>query len=422
MSHLIGPPSPRATVFSSEGELPSSAQLHYDLFMNRRHFFAASAAALATPSIARGDKLRVAVIGHTGRGNFGHGLDTVWLNVAETEIVAVADADAAGLEKAKAKLKVVAGFADYTKMLAEVKPDIVAVCPRHADQHHAMSLAAIEAGAKGVYVEKPFARTPAEADELVAACAKHGAKLAVAHRNRYHPTLAAIDKLIADGKLGQLLEIRGRGKGDRRGGAEDLWVLGSHTLNLVTYFGGAPKSCSAVMKKSGKLVTKADVIDGAEGLGKLAGNELHARYQLESGLTAYFDSIADDGTKNAGFGLQLIGSEGIINIQCDRNPLAHLVPGNPFQPTAEPRPWIPITSAGAGESEPDPDTVAGVHNHVVPARDLIAAIRDDRDPLCSVHEAAMTVEMICAVFESHRQSGEAVAIPLEQRENALGLM
>ena len=24
------------------------------------------------------DRLRVAVIGHTGRGNYGHGLDTVW--------------------------------------------------------------------------------------------------------------------------------------------------------------------------------------------------------------------------------------------------------------------------------------------------------------------------------------------------------
>ena len=29
---------------------------------------------------------RVAVIGRTGRGNYGHGLDTVWLNLPETEV------------------------------------------------------------------------------------------------------------------------------------------------------------------------------------------------------------------------------------------------------------------------------------------------------------------------------------------------
>lgn len=385
--------------------------------MNRRHFLASTTTAAAAASALAADepKVRVAVIGHTGRGNFGHGLDTVWLNLPETEIVAVADADDAGLAGAKKKLKVAAGFADYRKMLAETKPDIVAVCPRFADEHAEMTIAAIEAGAKGVYVEKPFARTPTEADKILAACEKHGAKIAIAHRNRYHPTLAEIDKLIADGKIGNVLEIRGRGKGDRRGGAEDLWVLGSHTLNLVHYFGGKPLSCSAILKKDRKPVTKADVIEGAEGLGKLAGNEVHARYQLEGGLTAYFDSIADDGTKSAGFGLQIIGSEGIINIQCDRDPLAHLSPGNPFQPAGEPRPWIPIASA-------DPETVANVHNHVVPARDLIAAIREDREPLCSAREGAMTVEMICAVFESHRQGAKAVAIPLEQRENALGLL
>ena len=68
-------------------------------------------------------------------------------------------------------------------------------------------------------------REPAEADELIAACDKHGAKIAVAHRNRYHPALKQIDQLLESGQLGRLLEIRGRGKGDRRGGGEDLEVV-----------------------------------------------------------------------------------------------------------------------------------------------------------------------------------------------------
>lgn len=390
--------------------------------MNRRSFLAASAfAAASAPSLlaAPAGKHRVAVIGHTGRGNFGHGLDTVWLKIPETQIVAVADADEAGLKKELVKLKADQGFTDYRKMLAKVRPDFVAVCPRHAGQHHDMALAAIETGAKGVYIEKPFCRTPAEADSLTAASRKHGAKIAIAHRNRYHPALQVIDKLIADGGIGKLLEIRGRGKGDRRGGDEDLWVLGSHVLNLICYFGGIPKSCSSVMLKDGRRVTKADVKDGAEGLGPLAANELHARYEMSRGAFATFDSIANDGTKGAGFGLQLVGSEGIVNIQCDRKPVAHLIPGNPFQPTDKPRPWIPINTSGVGVTENQPEVVDQVHNHVIPARDLIDAVTKDRKPLCDANDGALTVEMICGVFESHRQGGRAVALPLAERGNAL---
>ncbi len=389
--------------------------------MNRRTFLAASATAVSLPTLAKSlvKKLRVAVIGHTGRGNFGHGLDTVWMGLEETDIVAVADANAQGLANAKKKLKVSKGFADYRAMLKEMRPDIVAVCPRHADQHHDMVFAAIEAGAKGVYIEKPFVRTPAEADSLIVACKKHGAKIAVAHRNRYHPMLKVIDKFIADGKLGKLLEIRGRGKGDRRGGAEDLWVLGSHVLNLIHYFGGAPRNCSARLFQNGKPVTAAEVKPGNEGLGPLAGNELHARYEMARGVMAYFDSIANDGTQNHGFGLHLIDSKGILAIRNDRHPLAHFVPGNPFGPTVETRPWIPFTTAGLDKKQPNLKMIDDLVHHVTAARDLVSAIRDNREPLCNVHEGAMTVEMICGVFESHRQGGRAVAIPLKERGNAL---
>ncbi|MDA9859055.1 Gfo/Idh/MocA family oxidoreductase [Rubripirellula sp.] len=391
--------------------------------MQRRSFLAASALWLAnsTYGIERDTtaQRRVAVIGHTGRGNYGHGLDVVWKRIPEAQIVAVADGNAAGLAKELKKLGVDQGYTDFRKMLAEVKPEFVSVAPRHADQHHDMALAAIESGVKGLYVEKPFCRTPAEADSLIAACKEHHAKLAVAHRNRYHPTLAQIDKVIDSGELGKLLQIRGRGKGDRRGGGEDLWVLGSHILNLIHYFAGAPTSCSATMLLNGKPVSARDVQPGAEGLGPLAANELHARYETKKGIVAYYDSIANDDTGGNAYCLQLIGSKGIVTLHIDRDPVAHLTPGNPFHPTSTPRPWIPITTAGVGMPESQPEKVAEVHNHVLAVRDLIEAVDRDREPLCGVHDGALTVEMICAVFESHRQGGKSVQFPLQERGNAL---
>jgi predicted dehydrogenase len=397
--------------------------------MQRREFLAAAgsfAAATLIPSrraVAEtaAKKIRVGVIGHSGRGNYGHGLDTVWLDLPETEIIAVADADPAGLKAALAKLKVTEGFSDYRAMLAAAKPDVVAVGPRHVDQHADMIVAAIEAGARGVYVEKPFCRTPAEADRILAACASSGAKVAVAHRNRYHPALAAIDKLIADGGIGKVLELRGRGKGDKRGGSEDLWVLGSHVLNLIAYFGGAPRSCSAVVKQNGELVTKAHVKEGPEGIGPLAGNEVHARYEMERGPIAYFDSMADDGTRSEGFGLRIVGGDGVIDLKCDKLPLAHLYRGNPLAVSARPQAWVPIGSAGPDVPEPRTDLGDYVGHHVGPCRDLIACLGTDREPLCGAKDGATTVEMISAVFESHRQQSAAVTFPLKERGNPLSL-
>jgi predicted dehydrogenase len=390
--------------------------------MNRRHFLATTAAsslAFAVGAAEPARKVRVGIIGHSGKGDYGHGLDTMWLKLPETEIVGVADLNPAGLAKELTKLKATCGFADYREMLAKAKPEVVAIGMRNIELHRDVALAAIEAGVRGIYIEKPFCRTLAEADEIVAACAKARVKLAIAHRNRYHPTLPVVEKLVKDGTIGKVLEIRCRGKEDARGGSLDLWVLGSHLLNLATVFAGKPVACTATVLQDGKLVTKADVKDGAEGVGPLAGNEVHARYETERGVPVFFDSIANAGDRAAGFGLQLIGTKGIIDLRIDEHPVAHLLPGNPFDPVKEPRSWTPITSAGLGQPEPIADVKEQAGGHLIPGRDLIAAVREDREPLCSAADGRVTVEMICAIFESHRLGGQRVTFPLTNRQNPL---
>jgi len=285
-----------------------------------------------------------------------------------------------------------------------------------------MILTAIEASARGIYVEKPFCRTPAEADELVAACAKRNVKLAIAHRNRYQPSIAAIAALVKDGAIGRLLEIRARGKEDDRGGAQDLWVLGAHEMNLIHFFAGKPVACTATLLQDGRPVTRDDVKDGAEGIGPIAGNEVHARFETERGIPAFFDSVQKAGAKNAGFGIQLIGTGGVIDFRFDADPVAQFREGNPFQPTAEPRAWVPISSAGIGKPEPIPNAGKLTMTHVTPGRDLIAAIREDRAPLCSAEDGRVIVEMISAVFESHRLGGTRVPFPLRTRQAPLSLL
>jgi len=394
--------------------------------MRRREFLAASlatsAALVASADDAPKQKVRVGVIGHTKRGDYGHGLDAMWLKLPETEIVGVADADPTGLAAAKKRLKVEAGFDDYKAMLKETRPQVVAVCPRHVDQHHDMILAAIDAGAVGVYCEKPFCRTPAEADAILAAADKKKVKVAVAHRNPYHPAMAVVKKLMDDGAVGKVLELRGRGKEDTRGGALDLWVLGSHIANMAAVLGGKATACSASVLRKGKPVVKADLKDGAEGVGPLAGDEVHARFEMDRGFPFFFDSVADAGDAKAGFGLQVIGPKGVIDLRADREPLAHLIEGSPFNPTKEPRAWVPISSDGVGKPEPVATMAADLAAHLLAGRDLLAAIKEDRPPLCDGTAGAATVEMICAVFESHRLGGQRVPLPLKTRANPLTLL
>src|SRR5262245_20899578 len=143
-------------------------------------------------------------------------------------------------------------------MLDKEKPHIVSVADRWLDQHKEMVIACARAGAS-IFLEKPFCPTLADADEMVTACEMHHVKLAIAHQTRYSPRLQRVKELIADSKLGTILELRGRGKEDQRGGGEDLMVLGTHIMDLMRLLAGDARSCLSRILVNGKPATKSDI-------------------------------------------------------------------------------------------------------------------------------------------------------------------
>jgi predicted dehydrogenase len=379
--------------------------------MKRCVFLVALVFTVASLAAQTADRpLTVGVIGHTGQGNYGHGEDTVWLKIPQTKIIAVADADPKGLAEAAKRLGGVQAYADYKVMLASAKPDIAAICSRHIHEHRDMIVAAIEAGVKGIYIEKPFVRTLAEADEIVKLCADKGVRLAIAHRNRYHPVVDVVKKLVASGEIGELKEVRVRGKQDQRGGGLDLWVLGGHGFNLATLFTGPAISCEATIHVEGRPATKADIRPGDEGVGLIVGDEIHARYETKSGIPLYFDSKKGKPAKGTPFGARLIGTKGVISLQIDEEPLAILERDGVK---------TPITTAGIGKPEPIKDIrqVNGGHHGAV--RDLLAAIAEKREPLCGPEAGRETVELTLAVFTSFAAGGKKVALPLAGRAHPL---
>lgn len=92
--------------------------------MKRREFVKTTAAgltALATAGTAcakgKAPRYRIGVIGRTGRGNYGHGLDVVWNDIEQAQVVAVADENPQGRADTAKKLNAPRTYADYRKML-----------------------------------------------------------------------------------------------------------------------------------------------------------------------------------------------------------------------------------------------------------------------------------------------------------------
>ncbi|MHC4594203.1 MAG: Gfo/Idh/MocA family protein [Planctomycetota bacterium] len=394
--------------------------------MRRRKFVKNAAVGLAALASgrpqranAKGSKYRVAVIGRTGRGNYGHGLDVVWNDIDQARVVAVADEDSKGRAAAAKRLKAPKAYADYREMLEKERPQIVSAAPRWLDCHHDMVLACAEFGCH-VFLEKPMCQSLEQADEMIAAFEKRNLKLAIAHQTRYSPALQYVQEFIADGKLGDILELRGRGKEDRRGGGEDLMVLGTHIMDLMRFFAGDAQWCFARARDARKSVTKSEVRDGAEGIGPLAGDEIHAMYRFGGTTMGYFSTQRARHGASKRFGLQVFGTKGILTMTMSALPEIWFVEDPSWQPGSSKARWKQVSSAGIDKSETLSDRGHRFGNRLV-ALDLISAIEMNTQPKGSMYDARAALEMILAVYESHRLNAP-VEFPLKNRRHPLSML
>jgi predicted dehydrogenase len=304
-------------------------------------------------------------------------------------------------------------------MLDKERPQIVSVADRWLDAHRDMVIACAQAGAS-VFLEKPLCRTLAEADEMVAACEQHHVKLAIAHQTRYSPRLARVRELIAAGRLGNLVELRGRGKEDGRGGGQDLMVLGTHVLDLMRFLAGDPRWCFARVWQADRQATRADVREGGEGMGPAAGDRLYATYGFDQGVVGTFGSHRAAHGAGGRFGLQIFGTKGVVQLTTGSLPEAYFLDDPSWFPGRSKAAWQPITSGGLGKPETLKDGGLGLGNEWI-ARDLLEAIEKDRQPLGSIYDGRAALEMILAVYESHRVRGP-VDLPLKNRRHPLSML
>lgn len=360
---------------------------------------------------------RVAVIGR--KGQHGHGLDTVWTAFDNVEVVGVADEDAAAREKTAKQLNAKAAFADYREMLDKAKPNLVSVTDRFVDTHRDMAVACARAGAS-IYIEKPLARTLAEADEIVNACEMHHVKLVIAHQTHPSPVLTRIKEMIAAGKLGDLIEMRGRGIEDKRPATHDLISHGTHIFDIMRLLHGDARWCLGRVQQDHKPITKADVHeDSQENVGLVAGNKIDATYGFDRGVIGSFGTLTDSFAPRTRFGLTLFGTKGIIQLTTGSLPPAYFLDDPSWFPGRSKKKWLPITSNGLDKPETMKSEGGNLRlGNILIVKDLMAAIEQDRQPLSNMYDARSILEMILGIYESQRKD-RSVELPLKNRQHPL---
>jgi predicted dehydrogenase len=130
-------------------------------------------------------------------------------------------------------------------------PGVDAVVVGTPNALHAPQTEAALRGGKHVLVEKPLARTVAEADAMVAAARASGRSLMVALCWRFHPRVLALRARIAAGELGTVVKTRGYGVHERWGpsgwftdpelaGGGALLDMGVHAIDTTRFLLGDP--------------------------------------------------------------------------------------------------------------------------------------------------------------------------------------
>ena len=150
----------------------------------------------------------------------------------------VCDADATREGAVDEKYPGVAFTAEYEAVLADEAIDAV-VLATPAGAHFAMARQALLAG-KDVFVEKPLARTVAEAEELVGLATAGNRVLMVGHTFLYNDAVRWVKDFIDCGELGEVYYtyFQRLNLGRVRQDVNAMWNLAPHDVSIAHYWYG----------------------------------------------------------------------------------------------------------------------------------------------------------------------------------------
>lgn len=372
--------------------------------------------------------LRVAVIGYSFMGK-AH--SNAWRNVhafypdappvAQTVLVG---RDAAQVKQAAEQY----GWAETATSWEEVVDrddiDIVDICTP-GSTHGPIALAALRAG-KHVLVEKPLANSAPAAAEMVQAAAEAsatGVRSMVGFNYRRVPALALARRLIAEGRIGEVRQVRAAYLQDwladadapmtwrlRRetAGSGALGDLASHVVDQVHYL-----LDDRVRAVQGRLQTFVEERTGPHGREPVTVDDAAwATLELAGGAVASVEvSRVATGRKN-GLTIEVYGSRGSLAFDLERlNELQLLDDAGDSLAGAR---RVVVTEADhpyVGAWWPAGHVLGWDHTFTSQAADLLTAIAAGDDPAPSFADGLAVQQVLGAIEESAAGSGQRVGVP-----------
>jgi predicted dehydrogenase len=280
-------------------------------------------------------------------------------------------------------------YTDYRRLLERPDIDVVNICTP-SGLHAAMAIEALRAG-KHVIVEKPMALSLADADAMLRVAEETGRKLCVVLQNRYNPPMQDLRRVVDSGRLGRLLlgsatvrwyrpqeyyEDEWHGTWAMDGGA--LMNQSIHHIDALQWLMGAPASVFAYTATLAHQMEAEDtgvaVIRFRSGaLGTIEGSTITYPENLEGSVAIFGErgSLKVGGTA--------LNRKTIWKLEGELEHEKELLTRDQL----------------------DPASVYGTSHSAVIA-DMIAAVREDREPKTNGREARRSVALVLAIYESAR--------------------
>jgi predicted dehydrogenase len=322
----------------------------------------------------------------------------------ECEVVAGVNRGRARLEEFGRRFGVTALYSDYAAMLAEVRPEIVCVAT-HPGSHAAIVEAAVAAGVRAIFCEKPMALDMADTDRIVNACARAGVLLSVNHSRRWYAAYRRARELLHAGAIGDLVALTGYCQGGKPAPGWQSELEGpllhdaTHLFDMLRYFAGEARWVAATAQR--RVHTAYPVEDDSSAL-----------IGFDHGVTAI--AQVNELSAYTRYDVELHGTNGAMRLGNDGYWIGTPTPIVIEQPPAE-HPefewqrleWAPLEVEQAAPA------------FLLAARELVDAL-EGRAELCSTGaDGRASMEIIEAIYASQLAGNAPIHLPLPAGSTAL---
>lgn len=215
--------------------------------------------------------LNVAIIGQGESGKDIHGAYFLSDRNAFYRVKYIVETDKDKREEARKRYEGCEVFEDYSALFNLEDVDLI-VNTSYSNLHYPITKDLLLHG-KNVLVEKPFAKSTAECDDLIKTAKDKGAFLAVFQNSQTAPYYQFAQKLIKDGTLGKIEQVSIRfNRFAQRSGwrtmkknlGGSVYSLGPHSIGMALGFLGFDKDVKVVYSKIAKTLTCGDGDDYAK--------------------------------------------------------------------------------------------------------------------------------------------------------------